>query len=287
MDGSPDVRRLSLVDLALAVVAVAGLLFLTAPLLIVIPNAFSDGAYLVFPPPGFSLRWFQAFFASPLWTNATTTSFVVATTSAMIASIVGTAAALALEGWPFRGRSLLTLALVSPLLTPVVIIGIAAYQFFLAVNLYGSLVSLVLAHAVLGLPYVVISVAASLNQLDPRVRRAAHSLGAGSFRTFWEVTLPLIFPGAAAGAILAFIISFDDVVIATFLTGVRTTTLPMRMFQAASSEFDPTIAVASTMLIGLAVLMLAVTAVLERGQRRLRRPTVRDGDGRQSEASNV
>jgi putative spermidine/putrescine transport system permease protein len=264
-------KRWSRTDAGLAVFAAGGLLFLSAPLLIVVPNAFSDGAYLVFPPPGYSLRWFDAFLESRLWVNAVVTSVVVAAASTAIATVLGTAAALGLGAWPYRGRFAVMLALVSPLLTPVVIIGIAAYQFFLTVNLYGSLLSLMLAHSVLGLPYVVIAVAASLNQLDPRMGRAAHSLGAGSIRTFMEVTLPLILPGVAAGAVLAFIISFDDVVVASFLTGVRTATLPMRMFQAASSEFDPTIAVASTMLIGLAILMLALTAIIERGQRRFRR----------------
>jgi putative spermidine/putrescine transport system permease protein len=244
------------------------LVFLVSPFVVVLPNGFSSGAYLAFPPPGFSLRWFRSFFANRTWMEATLTSFEVALGAAAIATPVGTAAGIGLQGSAFRGRTAVVLLLLSPLVMPTVIVGIAAYGFFVSIRLYGSLVALVLAHGLLGMPYVLLSVLAVLNQQDQRLGMAALSLGASPWQVFREVTLPLAMPGVLAGAVLAFVISFDDVVVATFLAGVRTTTLPMRMFQAVEAELDPTIAAASTLLVVFAALVLGALRGLARLERR-------------------
>jgi putative spermidine/putrescine transport system permease protein len=254
----------------MAVGGLLALLFLVSPLIVVIPNGFSSGDYLLFPTPGISMQWFANFFANQTWTDATIVSFQVALGAALLATVAGTAAAIALDSSSFPGKNLVLLLLLSPLVVPVVIVGIATYAFFVSINLYGSLLSLILAHALLGVPYVLISVTASLNQQDPRMRMAAMSLGANPWRTFREITLPLALPGIVGGVVLAFIISFDEVVIATFLAGIRTTTLPMRMFQAVQAELDPTIAAASTLLIVLAALLLSVFSLTEAVQRRYR-----------------
>jgi putative spermidine/putrescine transport system permease protein len=263
-------RLPSPVTILMAGGALVAFLFLISPLIVVIPNGFSAGTYLLFPPPGISLRWFSNFFSNETWTDATIMSFQVAIGASVLATVAGTSAAVALDSWSFRGKNLLLLLLLSPLVIPVVIIGIAAYTFFVTINLYGSVVSMVLAHAILGVPYVLISVTAALNQQDPRLRMAALSLGASPWKTFREITLPLSLPGIVGGMIMAFIISFDEVVIATFLASIRTTTLPMRMFQAVQAELDPTIAAASTLLIVFAALLLSVYSVVEAVQRRNR-----------------
>jgi putative spermidine/putrescine transport system permease protein len=245
-------------------VAVATLVFMAAPLLVVIPEGFSSASYMVFPPPGYSLQWFENFLATGTWTSALATSIQVATLSALLATIMGTLAALGLDGIGFRGKGVVMIVLLSPLLIPIVIIGIATYTAFLSVGLRGSIPALVLAHALLGLPFVFLTVSASLSQYDIRIKAAAQSLGAGPMRAFFEVTLPLIAPGVITGAILAFAVSFDDVVIATFLAGVRTETLPMRMVSAITYEFDPTIAAVSVVLLTFAGAMFLSLLVLRR-----------------------
>lgn len=261
---------------ALTVVMSAGSLvtavFLVAPFIVVLPNGFSSAAYLQFPAPGPSLRWFDHFLSDRTWTRALSTSLRVGTGAAALATVAGTAAALALDDWTFRGKAVLTFVLLTPLVVPVVIVGVAAYTFFVAIHWYGSLAALVAAHAVLGLPYVLLSVLAALSRQDPRIRLAALSLGAAPSRVFREVTFPLVLPGILSGAVLAFVISFDDVVVATFLANVRTTTLPMRMFQAVESELDPTIAAVSTLLIGFAILVLLALSMMRSLEQRHRPP---------------
>lgn len=245
-------------------VAILTLVFMAAPLLVVIPEGFSSASYFLFPPPGYSLRWFENFLATGTWTSAFATSLQVAFFASLIATTLGTLAALGLDGVSFRGKAAVMIVLLSPLLIPIVIIGVATYSAFLSVGLRGSVPALVLAHALLGLPFVFLTVSASLSQYDVRIKAAAQSLGAGPIRAFFEVTLPLIAPGVITGAILAFAVSFDDVVIATFLAGQRTETLPMRMVSAITYEFDPTIAAVSVVLLTFAGAMFLSLLVLRR-----------------------
>jgi putative spermidine/putrescine transport system permease protein len=263
-------RDVSALTVLMAIGSLATVVFLVSPFIVVLPNGFSSGAYLQFPPPGPSLRWFHHFLADRTWTAALITSLKVGCGAAALATIAGTAAAIALDDWTFRGKAVLGFVLLAPLVLPVVIVGIAAYTFFVAIHWYGSLAALMATHAVLGLPYVLLLVLAALSRQDPRIRLAALSLGATPWRVFLEITFPLVIPGILSGAILAFVISFDDVVAATFLANVRTTTLPMRMFQAVESELDPTIAAVSTLLIGLAILVLLALSMIRMVDQRQR-----------------
>jgi putative spermidine/putrescine transport system permease protein len=246
----------STLTLATGVVGLSAVAFLLAPLVVVLPNGFSSGAYLQFPTPGISLRWFRNFAANRTWTDALLTSLQVGLGAGLLATITGTAAALALHDRAFRGKAAVGVLLLAPLILPSVIVGITAYAFFVEIRLYGSLVALIATHAVLGMPYVLLSTLAALSRQDPRLDMAARSLGASPRAAFREVTLPLAIPGILSGAVLAFVVSFDDIVVASFLAGVRTTTLPMRMFQAVEAELDPTIAAASTLLIAFSALVL-------------------------------
>jgi putative spermidine/putrescine transport system permease protein len=255
-------RDVSALTVLMSIGGLAAVIFLVSPFIVVLPNGFSSGAYLQFPPPGPSLQWFRHFLADRTWTNALITSLKVGCGAAALATIAGTAAAIALDDWTFRGKTVLGFILLAPLVLPVVIVGIAAYTFFVAIHWYGSLAALMATHAVLGLPYVLLLVLAALSRQDPRIRLAALSLGATPWRVFLEITFPLVIPGILSGTILAFVISFDDVVAATFLANVRTTTLPMRMFQAVESELDPTIAAVSTLLIGFATVVLLALSII-------------------------
>ena len=267
----PDISTLTVL---MSIGAFITAVFMVAPFIVVLPNGFSSGAYLQFPAPGPSLRWFHHFLAERTWTDALVTSLKVGAGAAALATVVGTAAAIALDEWTFRGKAVLGFVLLAPLVVPAVIVGIAAYTFFVTVHWYGTLASLMATHAVLGLPYVLLSVLAALSRQDRRIRLAALSLGATPWRVFREITFPLALPGILSGTILAFVISFDDVVVATFLANIRTTTLPMRMFQAVESELDPTIAAVSTLLIGFAVLVLLALSTIRTLEGRQRAPRV-------------
>jgi putative spermidine/putrescine transport system permease protein len=256
------VRRMALT--ASAVVA----LFLVAPILLVIPMSFSSATYLHFPPPGWSLRWYGSFFHGG-WLGPTERSFEVAAVVTVCATVLGTLAALALSRRNLRGAGLVAAVLALPMIVPVIIYAIGAYAIFIRWSLIGNLRGLMVAHVALALPFVVINVGAPLRTLDPNVERAARSLGASPLHTFRTVTLPQILPGVIAGALFAFLTSFDEVVIALFVTSPATQTLPVRMFTELRLSLDPTIAAAATLLIGLSTVVLGSAAVvLRRGETR-------------------
>jgi len=185
----------------------------------------------------------------------------VLTTAA--ATAVGTAAALALRQ-PFRGRSLVRLIVLAPLVVPVIIVAIAIYGLYAQLKLVGTLSGLVLAHTVLALPFVVVIVSATLHGIDETLELAAQNLGANRWHTFRLVTLPLIRPGVVSAALLAFITSFDEVVVAIFVSGTQAATLPKQMWDGIRTEIDPTVAAVSTLLIGVTTLALGLLALVRR-----------------------
>ena len=246
--------------------AVAGLvlLFLVLPVLVVVPLSFSDSLYLDFPPRGFSLQWYERFLGSREWTGALWTSLQVGVLATLLATALGTAAALGLARGRFRGKALLAAFLVSPMIVPVVVLAIALHAVYARLGLSGTFAGLVLAHAGLGLPFVVVTVSATLTRLDPRLEQAALSLGASPWGAFRHVMLPLIRPGVITGALLAFITSWDEVVVALFVGGTRSSTLPRRMWEGLRSEIDPTLAAVSTLLVALSLALLIAVAWLRR-----------------------
>lgn len=245
--------------------AVLVLMFLILPVLVVIPISFSSSQYLDFPPRGFSLQWYERFLGSEEWTGALWTSVQAGILATLLACVLGTAAALALARTRFPGKALVVAFLVSPMIVPVIVLAIALYGVYAKLRLVGSLAGLVLAHAALGLPYVIVTVSATLQRVDERFEHAALSLGATPWQAFRYVVFPLIRPGVIAGALLAFIASWDDVVIALFISGTRSGTLPKRMWEGLRSEIDPTLAAASTLLVALS---LALMLLLEWQRRR-------------------
>jgi putative spermidine/putrescine transport system permease protein len=248
---------------ALVLLGVAILGFLALPTLIVVPISFSAAQYLTFPPPGWSLQWYERYFGSVEWTSATWRSFQVGVLTMVAATALGTAVALALRR-PFRGKQLVNLALIAPLVVPVIITSIAIYGLYARLKLIGTAAGLVMAHTVLALPFVVVVVAATLRGIDPNLELAAQNLGANRWQTFRLVTLPLIRPGVVSAALLAFITSFDEVVVAIFISGARAPTLPKQMWDGIRTEIDPTIASVSSLLIGITTLLMLAIAGLRR-----------------------
>jgi putative spermidine/putrescine transport system permease protein len=225
------------------------LLYLMAPIIVVVATAFTTTAYPVFPPQGFTLQWFQRFLGMAEFTDAIQRSALLAASSTAVATVLGTFSALALGRHKFRGRDAISALMLSPILFPTIVLGLALLVFYSRIGLSGSFMGLVIAHSVLTTPFVIRMVMASLAEFDPAVEEAARNLGASWLRTFLQVVLPLIRPGVLAGAVFAFIISFDELVVTLFLAGPDMTTLPIRIYTYIEFNSDPTISAISTTLI--------------------------------------
>lgn len=241
--------------------AVVGL-FMLVPTLVVAPLSFSSIRSLQFPPPGWSTKWYAEFFSSPEWRDAALTSLRVAGVVTVLATALGTMAAVALVNSRRRWTAVARVFLVAPMIVPGVVIAVGVYYVFLRWQLTETFVGFVMAHTVLAVPIVVITVGASLQSFDMQLVRAAQSLGSGPLTTFRTVTLPLILPGVLAGALFAFLTSFDEAIVALFLSGPDMRTLPIEIFLSVTSSLDPTIAAASTLLLALTTLLLAVFGLL-------------------------
>jgi putative spermidine/putrescine transport system permease protein len=242
--------------------------FLIAPSLLVIPLSFSDSRLLSFPPPGWSLRWYEAYFGAIEWRQATKVSFIAATLTMIISTVIGTLAAYSLHT---SGSRLVRLAFVFfmlPLIIPAILIAIGVFFLYAQLGLNNTLTGIVLAHSVMAIPLVVITVAAGLKGYDMSQEMVARSLGASRPWAFLTVTLPQIKVSVISAALLAFITSLDEVVIALFIAGGDYATLTKRMFNALRDEIEPTIAAISTLLILLSVVLLALSQLMQSGSRK-------------------
>ncbi|MEO7953159.1 MAG: ABC transporter permease [Polaromonas sp.] len=233
----------------LRVLCGAVLVFLLLPIIVIIPLSFSSSSFLSYPIPGWSLRWYQEMFASSDWARATRNSFIVAPLATLLATGLGTMAAVGLARTQFAGKGLLTALLISPMVVPIVVVGVSTYLFFAQIGLSDSYTGLVLVHAALGAPFVVTTVMATLQGFNQNLVKASLSLGAGPLQTFFRITLPVIAPGVISGALFAFAVSFDEVVVTLFLAGPTQTTLPRQMFTGIRENISPTIAAVATLLI--------------------------------------
>ena len=240
------------------------LAFLLTPILIIVPMSFSAAEFLEFPPHGLSLHWYVKYFNSAAWLDATWVSIKVALGATALASVLGTLASFGLTRGNFRGKNLLSALMLAPLIIPGVVIAVALYLLLARVGLVGSTLGLILADTTIALPFVIINLTTSLKLFDRNLERAAASAGASPLRTFYHVTLPMIKPGFVAGALFAFMASFDELIIAIFLSGPATTTLPKRMWDSVLLETDPVIAAISTLLILGTVLVLVAVVLVRR-----------------------
>ena len=227
------------------------LLFLVAPIVVVVATAFGTSPYPVFPPSGFTLKWFEKVLTTRDMLDAARLSALLGACTAVLATTIGTLSALALVRFRIRARPLVSSLLLSPIIFPAIVLGLALLVFYHRVGLAATFSGLVAAHVLLTTPFVLRLVMASLAEFDPTIEEAARNLGAGVLRTFLRVTLPLIRPGVIAGALFAFILSFDELVVTLFLAGPGRQTLPIRIFTYVEYSSDPSISAISTMLIVL------------------------------------
>lgn len=253
---------------AVRVFCVAVLAFLLLPILVIIPLSFSSSSFLAYPMPGWSLQWYENLFHSDDWVRAAKNSFIVAPAATVLATFLGTLAAVGLSrtNFPFKG-ALMSL-LIAPMVVPVVVVGVATYLFFARLGLADTYLGLIVVHAALGAPFVLTTVLATLQGFNHNLVRASLSLGAGPVQTFFRVTLPVIAPGVISGALFAFATSFDEVVVTLFLAGPEQTTLPRQMFTGIRENISPTIAAVATLLILFTTSLLLALEWL-RGRRAL------------------
>ena len=249
------------VSVALGLVVAA---FLIAPILIVFPMSLGSSPFLTFPPESYSFRWYENFFAASKWMNALFRSLQIAGITVVVSLVIGTAAAVGLTRIDKRWRGWLEALFILPMIVPVIILSIGLYYLLVPIGLVGTIWGLALGHIVLATPYVFITVRASLASFDRNLELAAQGLGASWSTMFRRVMLPCIMPGILGGAIFAFITSFDDVVLALFLTNVRSRTLPKLMYEGVAHEIDPTIIAASGLIILVTVLVLGANLLIAR-----------------------
>jgi putative spermidine/putrescine transport system permease protein len=240
------------------------LFFLVLPTLIVIPMSFTPTRVLNFPPSGFSLRWYQAYFSAQDWQEATKVSLVAATVTSLIATSIGTMTAYALHCTQVPLARLIRLLTVAPMIIPAILLAVGCFYVFAVFGLNKTLTGLIVAHTMLAIPLVVITVSAGFQSFDIRQEMVARSLGAQRWKAFATVTLPQIKLSILSAALFAFVVSLDEAVISLFVGGGDAPTLPRRMFTALRDEIEPTIAAVSTLLIAVSMALVAITQWLGR-----------------------
>jgi putative spermidine/putrescine transport system permease protein len=251
--------------------------FLIAPLVVIVPLSFNAIPYFTFTPEmlsldpaGYSLQWYQDFFTNPNWLGAVKNSFIIAVFATLLATTLGTIGALALSRSHMPYRSAIMAILISPMIVPLIISAAGMYFFYSKIGLASTHIGVILAHAALGTPFVVITVTATLVGFDQSLIRAAHNLGASPTVTFFRVIVPLILPGVISGALLAFITSFDEVVVILFVGSYEQRTIPWQMFSGIREQISPTILAVATLLILVSILLLTSLELIRRRSERLR-----------------
>ncbi|WP_349360201.1 ABC transporter permease [Stappia sp.] len=251
--------------------------FLIFPILVIVPLSFNAENFFTFTPEmlalnpeGYSLKHYEDFFTNPDWQVALKNSFAIAPVATILATALGTLAAIGLSQSHVPYRSAIMAILISPMIVPLIISAAGMYFFYSRIGLQGTYLGVVLAHAALGTPFVIITVTATLVGFDRSLTRAAASLGANPVTTFFKVQMPLIIPGVVSGALFAFITSFDEVVVVLFLGSAGQKTLPWQMFTGLREQISPTILAVASLMVFISIILLTVLEFLRRRSERLR-----------------
>ena len=247
-------------------------LFLLLPIVFIVLLSFGSSPWLAFPPPDWTVRWYEELFGKPQWFTAIMNSFRIGLAVMAMAIAIGVPASFAIVRGRFPGRDALAALFTTPLIVPLVIIGIALYGFFLRSGMSGTFLSFALSHLVIALPFPVITTTNALRSFDENIEKAAIVCGATRTQALLRVTLPGIAPGIAAGGLFAFLISWDEVVLAIFMSSPTLQTLPVKMWSALRLDLSPVIAAAATLMVLLTLVLLVVAAVVQWFGARRRQP---------------
>ncbi|VXC35529.1 Polyamine ABC transporter permease [Pseudomonas sp. 8Z] len=238
--------------------------FLLLPIVFIVLLSFGSSQWLVFPPPGWTLKWYGQFFANPEWMDSALASLKVAVLTTLCAVALGLPCAFALVRGKFPGREALYALFTLPMIVPLVIIAVAVYALFLKLGYTGTLLAFVISHVIVALPFTIISIINSLKLFDQSIEDAAVICGASRLQAIVKVTFPAIRPGIVAGALFAFLVSWDEVVLSVMMASPELQTLPVKMWTTLRQDLTPVIAVASTLLIGLSIAIMLIAALLRR-----------------------
>ena len=238
--------------------------YLLAPLAIVLVVSFSAAPFLQFPPPGLSLRWYRNLFDDPAWVASILVSLKVLAPSAALATVMGAAAAYALDRGRIPGAALVGAFLMLPIVVPSILTAAGLFGVYRGLGLNGTLLGLVIGHTVLTLPYVAATVGSALKTLDPRLEEAAATLGATPAAAFRRVTLPLLLPAVLSGLLFAMVVSFDELIVSLFISTARVRPVAVQMWSNVRGDFDPTVAAIASLSFGAALLALLLDAALRR-----------------------
>ncbi|MBZ9761744.1 ABC transporter permease [Mesorhizobium sp. CA8] len=240
------------------------LFFLLLPTLIVVPMSIGTSPYIEFPPHGLTYKWYEAYFSDPDWMAATWFSVRIAVATTISATVIGTLAAVALVRGRLPGKEFLQALTLAPLIVPHIVIAVALYLFFAPLGLVGNFYGFVIAHSMLAVPYVVITVSAALQRFDANLELAALNCGATRIQAFFHIVLPNIVPGVAAGAVFAFLASFDEATVAFFISGVEGKTITRKMFEDIDFNLTPVIAAVSTVLTLVSLVLMSTIEIARR-----------------------
>jgi putative spermidine/putrescine transport system permease protein len=262
---------------SLKLVAVLVLAFLMLPILIIVPLSFNAEPFFTFTdgmlaldPQAYSTRWYREIFSDVRWQLSIRNSFIIGISSALIATVLGTVAAVGLSSPVMPFKRLITALLISPMIVPLIIVAAGMFFFYTRFNLVATYTGLIIAHAALGVPFVIITVTATLAGFDRSLYNAAVGMGASPIRAFWDITVPLIRPGVISGGLFAFVTSFDEVVVVLFLAGPEQRTIPRQMFSGLREQINPTILAVATLLILISIALLVTLELLRRRGQRIR-----------------
>jgi ABC-type spermidine/putrescine transport system permease subunit II len=242
--------------------AVVMLAVLCIPIVVIVPMSFSNQSFLTFPPPGWSLRWYQEVLDRPRWILAAWNSLRIGVPVAVLSAILGTFAALAVARGAPRSSRMFFIFFLAPMMLPHIVIAIGLYPTLVAFRLAGTYIAVVIGHTVIGVPLVFVTVSAGLRSYPATLDLAARTLGAGAWKAFWRVTFPMIWPSIATGAILALITSFDELMLALFLTSPQTETIPRLIWDQLSYALTPTIAAAASLILLISMVLFVGVALV-------------------------
>lgn len=241
-------------------------LFLLLPVVFVAALSFGSSRWLIFPPPGWTLKWYEELFADPRWLDAALVSAEIALLVTVLSVVLGLLAAIALTRGTFPGRAVLRAFFLTPMVLPVVVLAVALYALFLRLGLNGTLVGFVVAHLVVALPFSIIAITGALEGFDKSIEDAAILCGASPWEARLRVTLPAISHGLFSGAVFSFLVSWDEVVLAIFMASPTLQTLPVKVWTTLRQDLTPVVAAASTLLIAVTILLMALAAFLRKGE---------------------
>ncbi|MBL9055698.1 MAG: ABC transporter permease [Rhodobacteraceae bacterium] len=261
-----DFNKLGAWKWALSGICALMALFLLLPILFIVALSFGSSRWLIFPPPGWTLKWYEELFADPRWLGAALTSAKIGVIVMVWSVALGLLASLALVRGKFRGRAVLRAFFLTPMVLPVVIVAVALYATFLRLGINGTLPGFVIAHLIVALPFAIITITGALETFDPAIEDAAILCGASPWEARLRVTLPGIRHGLFSAAIFSFLISWDEVVLAIFMASPSLQTLPVKVWTTLRQDLTPVIAAASTLLVALTVILMIAAALIRKGK---------------------